>query len=81
MAKATAQEKLLRDAASRINHHVAKGVIDENGRFRVPYIPVKRYALRMRVTAGTGANRRTGEFILDCDPDREQELIEVRLVR
>ena len=54
---------------------------DGNGRFGIPYIPAKRISLHMYVTVGAGAERRTGKFFMDLDPDREKDPIEVTLVR
>jgi hypothetical protein len=78
-ADLTQDQIAIRDIAGEINDHVAKGTCDPEGRFQLPYVPMRAAALRVHVSHGEGEKRQSATVVIESDPDSKPEPAEVRL--
>ena len=71
----------MRKFACRLNYLDTRAVSDEQGRFKVPYIPTTAYTLVMQTYAYRGTDMKRAQFALNTERDLDEAPIEVRVVR
>ncbi len=72
-------DPLLDNAASRVNQWINHAVTDGEGRFRMPFLPVRGATIVVQVNGSRAGSQLRGSLLLPIDPDTEPTPLEVAL--
>jgi hypothetical protein len=79
--KTTPAELAVRAIAERLSDHVARCRCADDGRFRLPFVPMPGAALRVHAVAGDDAGRETATAWIESDPAAPAAPVDIRLAR